>query len=354
MATTTINNITLDYPDQPCMIFNPCPIEVTGTLAAIEVYINTGGIAYAFKFDTPNGGVIDVQDYLQSFFDNLNLGDDIDYSQPVTLSELGKTVNFTVRALDTDDTVLAQFNLSIFCVWGALKPGEEYFINSRRIKRFGNYPLTVGVYGSYISGGTINVIDTDDLNNTESTSVNSMGVYNTLVDLVPTGKTIEVEYVYIRMGQPVHQLRYIIECVDTCFRDAVYLRWIDRTGVWCYWLFKMGNDSRSAEGKGLFHRNDLYLYDRRWQWHGNSGRRQNYSRQDVLPVCAPLVDTETFEFLQDATTSPAVDMYLGKDGGVHRWAPVTIEPGTYTRDIKKREQDFIMNIVLPETIIQQL
>jgi hypothetical protein len=59
--------------------------------------------------------------------------------------------------------------------------------------------------------------------------------------------------------------------------------------------------------------------------------------------------------LQDVTTSPCVDMYLGKDENDEpKWTAVTIEAGQYTKDVKKPEQDFIMNIVLPEIPIQQL
>lgn len=349
MATTTINSITLEYPDNPCMVFNPCPLKVSGTLAAIQVFINTGLLSYNFTFDTPNGGVIDVQEYLQSFFDGLKLGDDIDYSQANKVSELGKTVNFTVKALDGAGVTLAQFNLSVFCIWAAMRPAEDYTVH-RKIMRWDGYPLTVGVYGSYAGGGTISIDDYYG-NNDDSVTVNAEGLFNTLVDLVPTGNRIDVEYIFIRMGVRIKVPLYTIECINTCFREGIYLRWIDRRGMWCYWMFKRGDESIAADGKGLFRRNDLDYYYRRYQWHGNSGRRQNYTRNDVVAVCAPLVDRDTFDFLQDVTTSPAVDMYI-KNAGV--WAPVTIEAGTYTKDHHKPLQDFVMNVVLPETLIQQL
>ena len=48
-------------------------------------------------------------------------------------------------------------------------------------------------------------------------------------------------------------------------------------------------------------------------------------------------------------------MYIGVAGGTaYKWAPVTIEPGTYTKDRRKPLQDFVMNVVLPETLVQQL
>ena len=37
-----------------------------------------------------------------------------------------------------------------------------------------------------------------------------------------------------------------------------------------------------------------------------------------------------------------------------RWTAVTVQPGTYTKDVDKPEQDFIFNVVMPEIPIQSL
>jgi hypothetical protein len=163
----------------------------------------------------------------------------------------------------------------------------------------------------------------------------------------------DLTFYYTLDGTQVEKVR--VRLVSENINEGIYLRWIDRHGFWNYYLFKEGNVTRNVASDGLWHRNDLGLWEPIYHWQQSTGRRQNLTRNDVLPVCAPLVDQETFDMLQDVTTSPCVDMYLGKDENDEpKWTAVTIEAGQYTKDVKKPEQDFIMNIVLPEIPIQQL
>lgn len=356
MAQQTINGITLKYPDDPCPVFNPCIFTLSGTMVRTSVYVSVGLNSYRATYQTPNGGTLDLREFLKAFFVGLGMGQDIDYSQNCKKSELGKTVNITLIARDADNTSLAQFNLDILAVWGAQLPWEDDYYEPRTIVRFGNYPLTVGVYASYYGGGTINVFDTADLLNTVSSTVNGKGIYNALVDLVTSNKEIEVDYVWIRMGTPITVPLYYIKNVGKCYPEGVYLRWVDRRGMWSYWLFKKGDPTVTAASKfGMWYHNDYAKYSVDAGWQGDSGRRQSFTRNDVQPLCAPLVDNDTFDFLQDITTSPCVDMYLGEDGNHnHLWTAVTVQPGSYTKDINKKEQDFIFNLVLPEVPVQTL
>lgn len=356
MATTTVNSITLTYPDEPCPVFGPCIFTLSGVLERTEVHISHLGVLYEATYQTHNGGTLDLREFLKAFFTSLQMGDDIDYSQACKASELGKDVNITLRALDSDNTLLAQFNITLLCVWGAQMPWEDDYWQPRKIVRFGNYPLTVGVYASNSGGGSINVVDMDDLANSVSNAVATDGIFNVLVDLVPTGHEIEVDYVWVRMGHPVTVPLYYIETVGDCFKDGVYLRWVDRRGMWSHWMFKRGNPTVTAASKfGMWYRNDYSKYDIDAGWQGASGRRQSFTRNDVQPLCAPLVDQETFDMLQDITTSPCVDMFLGYDvNDDPMWTAVTVEAGSYTKEATKSEQDFVFNLILPEVNIQTL
>jgi hypothetical protein len=136
---------------------------------------------------------------------------------------------------------------------------------------------------------------------------------------------------------------------------GIYLRWVDRFGLWRYWLFKAGDPTRQAASRfGLWYHNNYADYNGQTWWQGGSGRRQSFTRTDIQPICAPLVTQEEFDMLQDITTSPAVDMYIGGRGASAKWTAVTIEAGQYTKDVKKPEQDFICNLVLPEIPTQTL
>ena len=92
---------------------------------------------------------------------------------------------------------------------------------------------------------------------------------------------------------------------------GIYLRWIDRHGFIRYWLFAAGEETREIASDLSFIRNNLddYLYG----YYGDNGRRQGYDRTDSIKLCAPLVDRDTFDMLQDLASSPVVDMYLGGD-----------------------------------------
>lgn len=366
MQSQTISGITFGYPDQPCMVFNIAPVKVVGTLELLELSIGDGVNTYSVTYNTPNGGTVDISEYLQGLFDGLVFGEDIDYAQQLKYSEMGKDVTVVAKALDEDGTTLAQCTFTIFCLWGGLKAGER-FNQHRLVTWFKNYPFTLGYYADqpqYVAAG---------VNSSPATimTLDYKGYYNILIDDAMGGQymtfydvigtlaqtsfenTFDLTFYYTLDGTQVEKVR--VKLVDESVNEGIYLRWVDRHGFWNYYLFKEGNGTRNVASQGLFNRNDLDNWEEIYHWQGGAGRRQNLTRNDVVPVCAPLVDSETFDMLQDVTTSPCVDMYLGLDEhDVPKWTAVTIEAGQYTKDVKKPEQDFLMNIVLPEIPIQQL
>ena len=89
-------------------------------------------------------------------------------------------------------------------------------------------------------------------------------------------------------------------------------------------------------------------------YHGGSGRKQRKTEENILPVCAPLVDSDTYDFLFQLALSPLVDMYAGKDsGGNDRWQAVNVAVDTYSKT-RAVLQDFSAVIILPETRVQSL
>ena len=354
MATTTINGIRLDYPDNPCMIFNPCLFTLTGTMARAKVYVQSGGDQYIATYNTPNGGTLDLRQFMQSFFDGLQMGKDLDGITDIRESELGKTVNLTIFAQDSDNTTLAQFNVSVFAIWGGLAVGDDY-AGMRDIIWFKNFPLTVGIFAT--ASGSV-IISGREGENEETTAINTApAVIN--VEVNTDMDNFVIKRSFMRQGHPVKVTEYNIKTDD--HDEGIYLRWVDRHGFWRYWLFKAGDPTWQAASRfGAFYRNDFSNYasgngvTSGYGWQGDAGRRQSFTRNDIQPICVPLVDQRTFDMLQDITTSPCVDMFLGYFSQVPKWTAVTIEPGQYTKDVKKPEQDFICNLVLPEIPVQSL
>lgn len=141
--------------------------------------------------------------------------------------------------------------------------------------------------------------------------------------------------------------------VDEC-TDGIYLRWINRHGFYCYWLFKRGDESKQISNDGEFIRNNMQDYNYVNGYHGGAGRKQRKTEENTLLVCAPLVDSETFDFLFQLALSPVVDMYAGKNvNGVDSWKAVNVSVGNFNKT-RAVLQDFVATIILPETRVQSL
>jgi hypothetical protein len=345
MAQQTNNGINFFYPDNPCYVFNVAPVRAVGTLDQLQLTISAGGTTYTVTYNVRNRITVDISEYLQSLFAGLSMGQDIDYADTVNVSELGKSVSITATAL-SGGTSVAQCSFTVFAVWGALMAGER--LNAaRKVTYFRGYPFSVGCYAP--KSGEFYL---DDGEAVQLATV-QRGVYNIVIDSLDSDKA---RLLFSYDDGDIVAMDTVADIIteDVCDGRGIYLRWVDRHGIWNYWLFKQGNPTRNVASDGLWHRNNLDSWVPTYHWQGASGRRQSLTRNDVIPVCAPLVDSDTFDMLQDVTTSPYVDMYLGMDGGEPKWTAVTIEAGQYTKDISKQEQDFLMNIVLPEIPIQSL
>ena len=135
---------------------------------------------------------------------------------------------------------------------------------------------------------------------------------------------------------------------------GIYLRWINRHGMWCYWLFMQGNETSQVSNDGEFIRNNMQDYSYKNGYHGGSGRKQRKMEETTLPVCAPLIDSITYDFLYQMATSPVVDMFMGyDDNGNARWMAVNVSVGNFVKQ-RVSLQDFEANIILPETNVQSL
>lgn len=348
MATQTTNGITLIYPDDPCPVFNPCVFRLTGTMERAVVSVTKGGETYSASFNTPNGGLLDLRQFMQLMFDGIGFGQDLEQMGDIKVSDLAKNVTVTITVIGSGNTTLATFTPTIFCVWGCTEVGQVW-LQKRTLTYYRGYPLTFGLYAP--RAGEIVI---DDGGSTDIIGSVSKGLYN--IRVAPDSDIASIIFSYEVNDEAEMQTIADIKVEDVCDEGGIYLRWIDRHGFWCYRLFKAGDPTRTIASRyGMWNRNDLSKFYGIEGWHGSAGRRQSFTRNDVQPLCAPLVDSETFDQLQDLTASPVIDMFLGLDEHDEpKWTAVTVEAGQYTKDVKKTEQDFIFNLVLPESPVQQL
>lgn len=366
MRTATKNGITLKYPDEVGFAFNPCLFIATGnnivsmelTLSSTET--NKASVSYRAFGD---GCYADVREYVQTFFDTMSFGT-LDYSK-VTKTEMGKTISIVVLVSLADGTEV-EFDLSVFYIWGALKEGgQETYNGYRTLTWFRGFPFSFGLFSL---GGSL--LFCRDGVPTRFENTDGQGVYNvplldtdnckdyyTILDCtgafveVTFDKSFDMTFRYTGGGVKTEKVRInVVDGMDSGY----YLRWIDRHGFYCYYLFKSGEESRKTTADDAFSRNNLLAYDMSYGYQGYTGRQQQMSREDTVPVCAPNVDSETFDMLFDLATSPCVDLFAGYDENKQpRWIAVTIQAGTYKKSTAVL-QDFTCNVVMPEVPVQKL
>jgi hypothetical protein len=258
-----------------------------------------------------------------------------------------------------------EFTATSYVIWGSMTSGEEYN-GYRRLKWFTNYPFSIGLYANAAS--TIALCN--DGSPTVTKNLSGKGVWNVPLTSYAASRFITVQdnlgtlspttfddtFDLTFSMQSSQQGRVVMRIdLDKTTNEGIYLRWIDRHGFYVYHLFKRGDEQRKVDTGGNFIRENMMQYNDIYGYNSGNGRQQWMERNDVQPLCAPLVTQEVFDMLQDITTSPVVDMFLGY-GTLNRpnWTAVTVEAGQYTKDVKKPEQDFVCNLVLPEIPTQTL
>jgi hypothetical protein len=302
---------------------------------------------------------MDYREYVQALFDGISFGN-LDYTKEILQSNLGAAFNISVKVKDSEGSDLATFSYTTFYVWGAMRAGETWN-GFKRLTWFTHFPFSFGLYtnaasqilvgyegapNKLVKPGIDGIVDIND------SVLPSKARYWNIYDYdgkIEQGTFTDVFDLTFAMASGGKQsLLARIERNDT--EEGIYLRWVDRHGFYRYWLFTQGDESRAISSDTSFIRNNLGGYDDTiFGYLGANGRRQGYSREDTIPLCASLVDSETFDFLQDLASSPVVDMYLGGN----KWQSVTIKAGTYTKTTAEL-QDFVCNLVINDTQIQQL
>lgn len=364
MRTSKVGNTTIEYPDEISFCFNPVVINILGQsweYVTVTVRDMLSGVSYNEKramFKT--ACFFDLSFYMRSVFDVMDFK--VDYSSNVAQdAKVGRMFSIDVDMYNSNGSLGNSYQFSTFVIWGAMKVGERYN-GDRTLMYFKNYPFTVGMY----SPAEMSVKVSSDGVSLPVVNLPGRNVWNINMQGVDARDRIEIELPGSAQGFSVfdHTFDFTfrglsnvgtkITCVVDDTLSGVYLRWIDRHGFYCYWLFKGGEESRQTMNDGEFFRNNMQDYNYRDGYHGGAGRKQRKSSNESLTVCAPLIDSHTFDFLWQLAKSPIVDLYMGKDtNGTHRWESVNISVGSYNKT-NSPLQDFAAVVLLPETKVQSL
>ena len=366
MRKTQFDTTIIEYPDEIGFCFNPIVINIYGyAWAYIEVVITDMATSIQKKekramFDS--SCFFDLSPYAQGPFDLLNFNN-VNYSVGgVQDSQVGRMFSIEIDLYNDGHILGNSFQFDTFIVWGAMKTGERYNGN-RVVTWFKNFPFSVGMYCA-TNDAVLNV--TADGVTQPTISIPSRNVWNLMLNGVEANNNVIFELPGSTLAASVFDntfdftfrgllnMKTSVLCVVDGSENGVYLRWVDRHGFYCYWLFKGGDESRQVINDGEFIRNNMADYSYVNGYHGGTGRKQRKTENNTMPVCAPLVDSVTYDFLFQLALSPVVALYAGRDDeGGHRWQSVNISVATFVKT-KKSLQDFIATIILPETRVQSL
>lgn len=358
MRTYNGTNVDIYYPDEVGFAYNPCIVKVIGSMtSSFDVTMNYGSVSQTCTTETRNGiGIVDVRQFIQSFFDELSR--DVNYYAWET-TDSGKSVDFTVTVRYISGVTL-EHEFSVFYIWGGLYYGETYN-GFRRLTWFKKFPFTFGLYANNATkilvspnGSPQKVIELDqrgvwNIPSSEfggDASTYTIYSYDGEITQATFDLTFDLTF-YLSGSAQTKLIQIDVDDAD----EGVYLRWINRHGFYEYHLFKPGNEARAITADGEYKRNNLLSYDNDYGYQLGAGRRIQYNREDSIEICAPMVDSETFNRLQDVTSSPVVDMLIDRDA--EKWIAVTVKAGTYTKT-RRVLQDFTATIVLPDYQIQSL
>lgn len=354
MRNKPLGSWILHYPDELIFAFDVCPlwVENADTEAVIkyfDVTVECGSVSHTLSAYGHDGQAqIDIQTILQWLFADAAF----DKKNRTWVSDTMKAVDITATITD-DEGKTYSLPFSVNVVWGTQRTAEETYPNAgRKIKAFAGYPFAVSVYTEDKNGVLIETPTTQT-----EVAVTTSAIYDipltlqagtTLVGFYSGASVFDNTFdKTFAAGRNFTEILAEIECVEAA-DEGTYLRWIDRHGFVCYWLFKNG-DTQTKVTATAHRYNDLAQYDTPHGYKNTAGTRQSFTAEVVQPICAPLVDRDTWQMLADMTTSPIVAAYI--NGG---WVNVNIQGATYTYDHKMPLQDFTCNMVYPELNTQTL
>lgn len=370
MRKTEIDGIKISYPEEVVMAFNPVIVDVDAgatSMASLTVSVRPDLIMTYKAYG--NRCTADIRELMQATMATEELDYEPDYAAAKRTGET-KSLLLSITGYTPSGEKIFQFASETYAVWGALYQGET-FNGGRRLTLFKGYPFAFGVFGGYNDtdpSATPDrlVIAADGTDTQQVDYGNGVGIYN--IPLTDTGArhyeiydirgnmrsmvfdaTFDTTF-HLATNQGVGTKIMDVDVADCRYEHPVYLRWVDRQGFICHWLFRQGERQTVTTTDGEFFRNNLPYWDEGTGWTGTNGRRQSYGREDTQQICAPLVDREQFDMLQDIATSPIVDMWLAD---TEKWVHVTVRNGTFTMQDMEL-QDFTCEIVREAQHIQGL
>jgi hypothetical protein len=244
-------------------------------------------------------------------------------------------------------------------IWGALQIGETW-TQTKTLTWFKNFPFTVPLYLSapktvrrrYDKTVYTKINLDDGKHNLSVDDIDAKDKVVFRIDAGDEGGIFDFRYDYQFRGISKNTILITLS-VNEC-TEGTYLRWINRHGEYCYYLFDRGTTTSEVKNTGIDIAQYLTTIDYTDGYHPGTSHPQAKQAQQTVKLFAPLVDRDTRAFLQTLPESPFVNLFNGYDDNNRpRWTGVNIAPATTACDSTPL-QDFECTLLLPETFTQSL
>lgn len=367
MRQETITQGIIYYPNKTHFIFTPALVKVVAAgISLVEISIKDKDseriyterrlpINGEFYFSIERYLQIIVEPYISNYANTLHNIDKFAVSPFLATSEI--TLSLYVNIDDDPDSV---FEFETDLIWGALDVGERYGGQYKR-KWFINYPFTFNIASP--AGNYFDVKkDYDDVQAVafevpEDIIKETASGYQHLI--VDPSKIFYLDNVWRRIYvaipnclrikddiEGVGVTSYDLE-IDKC-RCGIYLRWVNRRGEFCYYLFDSDSKGYDITEDDAYERHDMVNPVGYYDGLNTAMRKRSFiSQRKTLALSASFIDSETFDFLAELAQSPLIDMFTGYMDGKPKWERVKIVPASYSQ-LSEPLQDFNFSIELPK------
>ncbi len=330
--------MTISYPDLG-FAFNPIRIIIENYTQGEAITLESSGVTIQRE---PIAGTdnltFELAAIAKSLFDRLEFP--FIQEQDTTLL---KTLNFT---LSNSSGVLLSGSIPV--LWGALQIGEKYTQN-KTLTYFKGFPFTVPLYTEGEIVLKANGVEYKTIgpgkHNLDISDINSSVVIEAFNEY--SRKVFDYTFDFTFGPQKVltpNNLKIKVNVVD-CPNEGVYLRWINKYAEYNYYLFGSGVSSSTTRSIDIAYENIYYTTDLTDNYHFGTGKNIGKDIDQTIKLYAPLVDSDTFDFLLSLAESPVVDMFTGYDStGKANWISISILDGTFAKSTSIL-QDFELFLV---------
>lgn len=131
-----------------------------------------------------------------------------------------------------------------------------------------------------------------------------------------------------------------------------YLRWIDRLGMFQYFLFVKGKETLKNK---LGANTVVEDYTVGGMYFANHERTTNIEGTKTIKCCAVALEEAIYDYVSSIINSPIIDLYIGKTKfGDEMWVPVNIVAANHDYDPKELLHDLEISFTMPPVNAQTL